>query len=197
LKNFVITILAMLLGSATAWCQISMDPVVPDVQIVPGPSTDNTELHIAQGVRHELLMLNYYTIFDDLGFTVRGTHVTLTGAVTNDDLAKWAVAAAKRVEGVEQVTNKIEGLPPLTQDRPIRFEAVRRLSNGGLAHYINSSSPWIHVVVRGGYIRLVGYVSSESDKKLATVVVSQVPEVFGVKNELQVVSSKGVTPSKK
>ncbi|HEY3927481.1 MAG TPA: BON domain-containing protein [Candidatus Koribacter sp.] len=194
--KILLAVTAAFILTTAAWCQITVDPVIPDVQIVPGPASDKNEIRIAQGVRHELLMLEHYTIFDDLGFTVRGSHVTLTGAVTNDDLVKWATDAAKRVEGVEQVTNKIEGLSPLQDDRRIRFEASRHLFAGALAHYGNVASPWIHIIVKGGYIHLVGYVTNATDKNLATTAVSQVPGVFGVKNDLQIVSDKTAKPEK-
>jgi len=41
---------------------------------MPGP--DN-EAQIAKQVRHNLLMLPYYSIFDDLAFRVNGSVVTL------------------------------------------------------------------------------------------------------------------------
>src|SRR5262249_41743807 len=37
---------------------------------------------MVKDVRHELIMLPYFGVFDDLGFTVNGGTVTLTGEVT-------------------------------------------------------------------------------------------------------------------
>ena len=44
------------------------------------------ESRIAQEVRHQLVMLPYYTIYDDLAFRVNGGTVTLLGAVTRPTL---------------------------------------------------------------------------------------------------------------
>ena len=48
---------------------------------MPGP--DN-ETQIAKQVRHKLLTLPYYSIFDDLAFRVNGSVVTLEGACPGD-----------------------------------------------------------------------------------------------------------------
>ncbi len=37
---------------------------------------------LAKSVRHEILMLPYYNIFDDIGFSINGNTVTLAGDVT-------------------------------------------------------------------------------------------------------------------
>ena len=42
-----------------------------------------TEMKIAKEVRHELLMLPYYSLFDDLEYSVQGRTVTLSGSVTS------------------------------------------------------------------------------------------------------------------
>ena len=76
---------------------------------VRGPAGES---HLMQQVRHELLMLPYYTIFDDLAFRVNGSVVTLLGDVTNPVLKSDAENVVKRIEGVTQVINQIQVLPP-------------------------------------------------------------------------------------
>src|ERR1700734_996690 len=61
------------------------------------------ESRIAQKVRHELLMLPYYGVFDDLAFKVDGGTVTLLGEVTRPTLKSDAEAAVKHIEGVERM----------------------------------------------------------------------------------------------
>ena len=58
------------------------------------------ESRIASQVRHELLQLPYYGVFDDLAFRVDGDTVTLLGAVVNPVLKSDAERAVKRIEGV-------------------------------------------------------------------------------------------------
>jgi hyperosmotically inducible protein len=175
----------VLIAAATA--QVTVDPVVPDIKAVASPTGDKNETRIAKEVRHELLMLPYYTIFDDLGYVVRGNNVELTGAVNDGALIKEAESAVKHIEGVEKVTNNIKLLAPLPEDQRIRHEAAARIfSMGGLSRYGWEAAPSIHIVVDRSRIRLIGYVQNQTDKDMAFLAANQVPGVFEVKNELQV-----------
>src|SRR5258708_26635155 len=82
---------------------------------------------IQKEVRHELLMLPYLGVFDNLAYKVDGYNVTLSGQVTRPTLKSDAENVVKRIEGVEKVDNQIEVLPlspmddrlPLKGDRAI------------------------------------------------------------------------------
>src|SRR5450755_4333997 len=80
---------------------------------VPGEATES---RIAQAVRHQLLMLPYYGVFDDLAFRVEGSTVTLMGAVVRPTLRTDAENVVKKVEGVTQVVNEIKVLLPSPMD---------------------------------------------------------------------------------
>lgn len=175
----------LLVGAGMA--QITVDPVVADIKADTSPSGDKNETRIAREVRHELLMIPYYSLFDDLGFTVRGSKVELTGSVNDGAIIGEATAAAKRVEGVTDVTNNIKLLPPAPEDERIRHEAARRIfSTGGLSRYSWEAAPSIHIIVDRSRIRLIGYVLDQADKNLAGIAANQVPGVFAVQNDLQV-----------
>ena len=190
MKSVLGLILALLLSTA-AFAQIKIDPVVPDVKAVASPSGDKNETRIAKEVRHELLMLPYYSIFDDLGFVVRGANVELTGAVNDGTLISQAEKAVKNIEGVGTVTNNIKLLSPLPDDQRIRREAYRKIfSTGSLSQYSWEAAPSIHIVVDRGRIRLVGYVNNQGDKDMANIAANGIPGVFGVTNDLQVVGNK-------
>ena len=149
-----------------------------------------TEMKIAKEVRHELLMLPYYSLFDDLEYSVQGRAVTLSGSVTSDhaQTKQDAERAVKTIEGVESVTNNIQVLPPAQFDQQIREQVYRRLNNaGGLSQYFWEAAPSIHIIVANSNVTLKGYVDSTGDKDLAGITVKEVPDVFNVKNELQVV----------
>ena len=79
-------------------------------------SGDPGETRIARAVRHELLMLPYYGVFDDLAFNVEGDTVTLEGAVVKPVLKTDAERAMQHIEGVERVVNNIQVLPPSPLD---------------------------------------------------------------------------------
>src|ERR1019366_5505126 len=71
---------------------------------------------IIKEVRHEILMLPYYDVFDNIEYSVNGYDVTLKGQVTNPTLKKDAGNVVKQIEGVEKVDNQIEVLPPSPMD---------------------------------------------------------------------------------
>ena len=80
---------------------------------------------IAKEVRHELVMLPYYNVFDNLAYKVDGSTVTLLGQVTRPTLKSSAENVVKRLEGVGRVTNNIEVLPLSPYDNRIRLAAYR------------------------------------------------------------------------
>lgn len=150
---------------------------------VAGPEGES---HIAQQVRHELLMLPYYTIFDDLAFRVDGTTVTLLGAVTNPVLKSDAENVVKRIEGVTQVINNIKVLPLSPMDWQIR-RAVARAIYGDPEigdRYGHQALPSIHIIVENGRVTLEGVVASQMDRNLINIRANQVPGVFSVTNDL-------------
>src|SRR5450432_719520 len=62
-------------------------------------------------VRHQLLMLPYYGVFDNLSYSIEGGKVTLHGQVVRPSTRSDAAYAVGRIEGVTQVVNQIEVLP--------------------------------------------------------------------------------------
>src|SRR5713226_6514149 len=95
------------------------DSKTPQHQDPYVPGTAN-ESRVAKDVRHQLVMLPYFGVFDDLGFTVNGGTVTLVGEVTRPTLKSDAGNVVKRVEGVTDVVNNIEVLPLSPNDDQIR-----------------------------------------------------------------------------
>ena len=144
------------------------------------------ESRIAQQVRHALLMLPYYTIFDDLAFRVDGTTVTLLGAVTNPVLRSDAENVVKRIEGVTQVTNNIKVLPLSPMDWQIRRAEARAIYGDPQIgdRYGHQALPSIHIIVENGHVTLEGMVASQMDKNLINIRANQVPGVFSVTNNL-------------
>src|SRR5450755_4098655 len=80
---------------------------------------------LADAVRHELVMLPYYSVFDDFQFTVDNGTVTLGGEVTRPVLKSDAENAVKRIAGVTNVVNNIKVLPLSSFDNRIRVAAYR------------------------------------------------------------------------
>src|SRR6266850_69408 len=75
---------------------------------------------LAKEVRHELVMLPYYSVFDNLAYRVEGDKVILIGQVVRPTLKSDAEAAVKSIEGVSKVENQIEVLPTSPMDDQLR-----------------------------------------------------------------------------
>jgi len=146
--------------------------------------------NLVKEVRHQLLLLPYYSVFDNLLFKVEGDKVTLLGQVVRPTLKSDAENAVKSIEGVASVNNQIEVLPVSPMDDQLR-RAVYRAIYGDtvLSRYGMSALPSIHIIVKNGNVTLEGVVDSESDKNLANLRASAVPNVFSVTNNLTVGSS--------
>ena len=150
----------------------------------------DSESKLAHRVRHELVMLPYYTIFDDLAFRVNDSTVTLFGDVTNPVLKSDAENVVKRVEGVTQVINNINVLPLSPMDNQIRRAEFRAIYGDPQIgdRYGHQALPSIHIIVNNGHVKLEGVVANAGDKNLINIRANGVPNVFSVENNLQVVS---------
>ena len=149
---------------------------------VPGKGRD-----LPERVRHELAMLPYYGIFDDLAFKVDGDTVTLYGEVVRPVLKSDAGNVVKRLEGVQSVVNDIKVLPLSPMDNGIRRAEYRAIFGyASLYRYAMGVNPSIHIIVDNGHVTLKGIVANEGDKNIAYIRANGVPGVFSVTNDLQV-----------
>jgi hyperosmotically inducible protein len=154
---------------------------------------------IYKEVRHELVTLPFYGVFDNLAYKVDpdGT-VTLFGQVTRPTLKSDAENAVKHIEGVEKVVNNIEVLPTSMVDDQIRRAAYRAIyGNEVLSQYQMRAVPPIHIIVKNGHITLEGVVAREMDKQIAGMQANSVPGVFSVTNNLVVEDSEKKEDKKK
>jgi hyperosmotically inducible protein len=152
---------------------------------------NNAADRISREVRHEMLLLPNYNVFDDLAYKVEGYKVTLFGAVTQPSLKSDAENAVKRIEGVEAVDNRIEVLPPAPEDDRLRRQEYNAIYGyDGLSRYAWGPTPSIHIIVKNGHVALTGVVDSQADKDMAEIRAKGVPGVFSVTNNLQVGSTR-------
>ncbi len=181
-KVFCSTIVAVLLVLPSVVIAGQRDHNDPYVH---GPAGES---RMIQEVRHQLVMLPYYTIFDDLGFRVQGSTVTLVGAVTNPVLKSDAGNVVKGVEGVTQVNNEIKVLPLSPMDSQIRRAMFRTIYGDPQIgdRYGHQALPSIHIIVENGHVTLEGVVANQGDKNLINIRANSVPNVFSVTNNLQV-----------
>ena len=147
--------------------------------------------NLVREVRHQLVLLPYYSVFDNLSFRVDGDTVTLEGQVVRPTLKSDAEGVVKNIEGIGRVVNNIEVLPTSPMDDQVRRAVYRAVyGDTGLSRYGLSAVPSIHIIVKNGNVTLVGIVDSEGDKNLVNIRANGVPNVFSVKNELVVTPSK-------
>ena len=152
---------------------------------VVGQNKSNERL--VKNVRHELVMLPYYSVYDNLAYRVDGSKVSLFGQVQRPTLKKDAENVVKRIEGVDSVVNEIEVLPNSPNDDRLREALFRAIyGKAQLNRYALMAVPPIHIIVKNGNVTLVGWVANEGDKTVADLAAKGVPGVFSVKNELGV-----------
>ncbi len=149
--------------------------------------SEKSQTRLQKEVRHELVTLPFYDVFDNLAYRVDGTDVTLLGQVTLPNKKSDAETAVKQIEGVGRVINQIEVLPVSPNDDRIRLAVYRAIyGTPGLDRYSLRAVPTIHIVVKNGNVTLEGAVGTEMDKTLAGIKANGVSGVFSVKNNLQV-----------
>ncbi|UCF39246.1 MAG: BON domain-containing protein [Acidobacteriota bacterium] len=161
----------VLLGGLHAWAAQPQQTLTP----------------LEASVRHELVMLPYHSIFDNLEFQVEGGQVTLSGQVVRPTLKKAAERVVAKLPNVQSVVNNIEVLPASPYDSQIRLAVYRAIyRNPNFVRYANRALPPIHIIVNRGNVTLVGAVGSEIDRVIAGMRASSVPFVFEVDNRLAV-----------
>jgi hyperosmotically inducible protein len=160
-----------------------MAGLAPAQQLRPGQLGRPVE----REVRHELLMLPWLSVFDDLKFKVDGGVVELDGAVTRPVLRSEAEAVVKPIPGVTKVVNRIEVLPVSPFDDRLRLALWRTLyRHPMLDRYGMQVNPPIRIVVKNGNVTLDGVVATKSEKDVAGLLANSVPGVFSVTNDLTV-----------
>src|SRR5580765_7004804 len=150
-----------------------------------------SEDRIIREVRHELLMLPYFGVYDYIAFKVDGATVTLIGQVVRPTLKSDAENSIKRIEGVEKVDNQIEVLPPSPADDRLRTRLFRAIYQfPALQTYESGVQKPIRIIVKNGRATLEGVVDNEGDKNLVGLRANGVSGLFSVTNNLQVAASK-------
>jgi hyperosmotically inducible periplasmic protein len=159
-------------------------------QQAPARDSASYESWLSNQVRHQLVMLPFYSVFDNLEYKVEGGKVTLLGQVRLPNVKSDAESAVKHIEGVEAVDNQIQVLPTSFNDDRIRRAEFRAIySFPGLQMYALRSVPTIHIIVDNGHVTLEGAVANEADKNAAGIRANAVPGTFSVTNNLRVDNS--------
>ena len=143
---------------------------------------------IVKEVHHELVMLPFYGVFDNLMYKVSpdGT-LTLLGEASRPTLKSDAERAVREIEGVERVDNQIKVLPVSPNDDRIRRATYRKIyGHSVLSQYQLRAVPPIHIIVENGHVTLEGVVGRQMEKQVAGMQANSVSGVFSVENNLRV-----------
>ncbi len=167
--------------------RISLAAVLAILTVPMFAKSNNAPRDLRDAVRHELVMLPYYSVFDNLEYKVDNGTVTLYGEVTRPVLKSDAGNVVKHLAGVTDVVNNIKVLPLSPFDNRIRaaeYRAIFGFSN--LYRYAMGANPSVHIIVENGHVTLKGVVANEADRNLAYIRANGVPGVFSVTNDLLV-----------
>ena len=142
---------------------------------------------LSNKVRHALVMVPWYGVFDNLQYTVNGSEVVLSGEVVQPVTRHDAENAVKHVEGVTRVVDNITVLPLSRFDDQIRRAEYRAIfGQPELSRYSMGTNPSIHIIVKNGHVTLEGVVGNQMDYNVARIRALGVPGVFSVTNNLRI-----------
>ncbi len=165
----------------------AMALAVASLPLMAAPAAGQDLSRVEQQVRRELVMLPFYSVFDNMSFRVDGSKVTLMGKVVRPVLKSDAEKAVANIEGISEVDNQIEVLPVSSHDDQIRMAAYRAIyGHSTMNRYQVMAVPPIHIIVENGNIDLEGVVATEGEKNIAGIQAQGVDGAFKVTNNLQV-----------
>ncbi len=154
---------------------------------VASSQSDKGRIRLERLIRHELVMLPYYGVFDRLSFSVDGSTVRLLGDVTRPTLKSSAENVLKDIEGIDKIINEINVLPLSPMDDQLRLALYRAIyGHNALNRYALQAVPSIHIIVDKGNVILDGVVANSGDSNIANLQANSVSGVFSVKNNLRV-----------
>jgi hyperosmotically inducible protein len=182
----VIIVVVFILGTGLLMAQRPKTPVQLNP---PAARTERQMESLKEQVRHHLVMLPYYSVFDWLQAEVKPDgSVTLTGEVVRPSLKEDAADRVSRIESAKRVVNRIEVLPLSPADDDLRVALYRAIFsfNSPLFRYSTQSVPPIHIIVKNGRATLKGIVANQGDSTLAEMAARGVSGIFEVRNELKI-----------
>ncbi len=170
---------------AGGWSNTSELPRTTGLQVTRDQAS--TAEWLQEKVRHELVMLPYYGVFDHITCRVDGDRVELNGQVHRPLLKSAAARVVEQIEGVSSVTNNIEVLPLSPNDDRIRLSVYRAIyGSNALYRYNLQPVPSIHIIVKNGRVTLEGVAANEMDRNIASIKARSVPGVFSIAQNIAV-----------
>ena len=152
----------------------------------PGWAAARENLQVFNDVQKQVLRYPQFTIFDSVSAQIDNGVVTLTGKVTMPYKRTDIEKRVAKVDGVQQVQNRIDVLPVSQFDDQLRFRIARAIyGNSNFWSYGSMVNPPIHVIVEHGHVTLDGVVNSNVDRMLARSLASSFGSFGPVTNNLK------------
>ncbi len=172
----------------TRWTKSILMSVAMALAVSPmllsGATSDRSQA--AEQVRKRIVKTPFYSIFDNVEFTLTDGELVLMGEVSRPSVKRTIEKSAARVEGVNTVVSNIEVLPPSFYDDRIRHLLARQLYGSQmLSALANQAIPSIHVIVKNGHVTLEGVVLNKGQKNFAGITAHTINGVFSVTNNLR------------
>jgi len=134
---------------------------------------------VVKEVRHELVMLPYYGVFDNLSYKVDpdGT-VTLFGQVARPRSSPTPKTWSSTLKVSRKSSTTSRSCPPPSTTTTSAAMPTAPSSQLGPEPIPDAAVPPIHIIVNNGHITLEGVVARAMDKQVAGMQANRVPGVF-------------------
>jgi hyperosmotically inducible protein len=147
--------------------------------------TQTGNLEIFRAVQRQVLQYPHFTMFDSVHAQIDNGVLTLTGKVTMPYKRDAIEQRVSRVDGIDEVHNRIEVLPASQFDDELRYRIARAIYTHPVFNgYVSSVNPPIHVIVERGRVTLEGVVNSQVEQAVARSIASSF-NAFEVKSALK------------
>ena len=147
--------------------------------------TETENLEIFRAVQRQVLQYPHFTVFDSVHAQIDNGVLTLTGKVTMPYKRDAIEQRVSRVDGIDEVHNRIEVLPASQFDDELRYRIARAIySHPVFNGFVSAVNPPIHVIVERGRVTLEGVVNSQVEQAVARSIASSF-NAFEVKSELK------------
>ncbi|MGP8244984.1 MAG: BON domain-containing protein [Bryobacteraceae bacterium] len=157
------------------------------VSLPGGVARAADDASIARSVRHEIAGYPYYTLWDEIDFTVANGQVELGGAVTQPYKRRDIERLVKRVPGIVSFADNIKVLPLSDFDDRLRMQVANAIFRDPvLSRYAGMAWSPIHIIVDNGRVTLAGVVNTDMEKQIAGMRASQTLSFGTVVNNLAV-----------
>jgi osmotically-inducible protein OsmY len=164
---------------------------------VAGPTIADQDLESKLGEKLKYDRVGYGNVFDAITLNVQNGVVTLAGSALDYPSRDSALAVVSTYPGVKDVVDNIQVDPASPMDDGIRMAVARAIYGyPSLNKYSVDPAKSIRIVVKGGNVELDGIVDNQADKDTANIRANAVPNVFSVKNNLQVANQTSETARK-